>query len=189
MNGISHGATLVLPAPHYDPEHSLKAIAKESCDVIYGTPTSKCRLLTNPICKCFNLKLLVFVDLISKQRELNIELPEISIANTAGAICTPKLVNDVQSVLKAKKIQSIYGLTENTAAVFQSMPSDESTSVQECVGFVSDNVEVKVVDKEGNTVPFGQPGELCVRGYSTMLGYWNDSKKTKEILDDDKWQI
>lgn len=129
----------------------------------------------------------MFVDLIAKQRELEIDLPESELGNTGGAICTPKLVRDMESVLRIKKIQSVYGLTETSAVVFQSNPSDGNEKVQEFVGQVSDNIEAKVVDKDGNAVPFGVPGELCLRGYCTMLGYWNDDKKTQECLGDDKW--
>lgn len=129
----------------------------------------------------------MFVDLVAKQRVLNVELPEIALANTGGAIFTPKLARDVESVLKVKKLKSIYGLTESTASVFQSLPSDSNETVQEFVGHVGDNIEVKVVDTEGNTVPFGQPGELCLRGYFTMLGYWEDEVKTKETIGEDKW--
>jgi medium-chain acyl-CoA ligase, mitochondrial len=129
----------------------------------------------------------VFVDLVSKQREMKVDLPEIAMANTGGAICTPKLVRDVETILKVKKFKSIYGLTETTAAVFQSLANDKNEKVQEFVGQLGDHIEAKVVDKEGHAVPFGKPGELYLRGYCTMLGYWNDAAKTKEILDADKW--
>lgn len=129
----------------------------------------------------------MFVDLVSKQRELNVKLPEIEFSNTGGAICTPKLVKDVETVLNVKHFRSIYGLTETTSAVFQSVPTDNNSKVQEFVGHVSDHLEVKIVDHDGNAVPFGQPGELCVRGYNNMLGYWNDKAKTREIIGDDKW--
>lgn len=129
----------------------------------------------------------MYVDLVTKQNELQFDLPEVEIANTGGAICTPKLVRDIETVLKIKKIRSIYGLTETTAAVFQSMPDDENHKVQEFVGKLVNHTEAKVVDKDGNAVPFGQPGELCVRGYSTMLGYWDEEEKTRETIGNDKW--
>lgn len=131
--------------------------------------------------------ILVFVDLVTKQREINVELPEVAFANSGGAICTPKLVQDVETILRTKKFRSIYGLTETTSAVFQSMPDDENTKVQEFVGQVGNNVEAKVVDESGNAVPFGQPGELCIRAYCTMLEYWGEPAKTKEVMDKDKW--
>lgn len=129
----------------------------------------------------------MFVDLVSKQRELNVDLPEVAFANTGGAISTPKLIRDMETVLKAKKIRSIYGLTETTAGAFQSLIDDDNTMAQEFVGVVCDHLEAKVIDQDGFPVPFGQPGELCIRGYSTMLGYWKDEARTKEVMDSAHW--
>jgi medium-chain acyl-CoA ligase, mitochondrial len=129
----------------------------------------------------------VFVDLISKQREMNVNLPNINIANTAGAICTPNLVKDIQKHLNVKKVRSIYGLTETTAAVFQSLPDDGNETLQNSVGFQSDHTEVKIIDKNGDVVPLGQAGELCVRGYMTLMDYFDDVVKTNEVLSADGW--
>lgn len=129
----------------------------------------------------------MYVDLISKQRELNVNLPDIYIANTAGAICTPNLVKDIQRHLNVRSVRSIYGLTETTAAVFQSLPSDDNETLESSVGFISDHTEVKVIDERGNPVPLGQPGELCVRGYMTLMDYYDDAEKTKEVLGADGW--
>lgn len=129
----------------------------------------------------------VFVDLISKQRELGINLPNIAFANTAGAICTPKLVQDIQKYLNVNCVRSIYGLTETTASVFQSLPKDGNETLENSVGYICDHTEAKVIDANGNAVPFGQPGELCVRGYMTLMDYYDDEEKTKEVLGADRW--
>jgi fatty-acyl-CoA synthase len=167
-NAISHGSTIVMPNSSFSAEESLKATIKEKCNAIYGTPT-------------------MFVDLVAKQRELQLPLEEIDFVNTAGAPISAKQVKDIKEVLNTKKVKSIYGLTEATSAIFHSLPDDESDTVLHSVGFVSDHLEVKVIDGYGNIVPFGEAGELCVRGYSTMLGYWDDEQKTKEVLGEDKW--
>lgn len=125
--------------------------------------------------------------MIAKQRELNFQLNEIDIANTAGAICTQKLVRDIQQSLNVKKVRSIYGLTETTAAVFQSLPDDSNDTLENSVGYISNHTEAKVVDSAGISVPFGQPGELCVRGYMTLMDYYDDDEKTKEVMGTDKW--
>lgn len=125
--------------------------------------------------------------MIAKQKKLNLDLPEIHFSIVGSAICTPKLVRDAQKYLKIKKFQSMYGMTETVASGFQSLPDDDNSMVEEFVGHVVDNIEVKVIDRNGVTVPFGQPGELCIRGYCTMLGYWKDEAKTKETIDADKW--
>lgn len=168
LNCLYNGATMIFPAPHFTPEKSLRAIISEKCNVLYGTPT-------------------MFVDLIAKQRELKLDLPDIELANTGGSVCSPQLVKNITQELKVKKMQSVYGLTETSAVVFQSLPHDKNELVEEFVGTVSENVEAKVVDKEGNVVPFGMPGELFIRGYCNMLGYFGDESKTKEVLGVDKW--
>lgn len=129
----------------------------------------------------------MYVDLIARQREQKLNLPEISFALTGGSICTPKLVEDVSHFLKVKKFYSLFGLTETTGSSFQSLPEDTSEMTQEFVGCLQNNLEAKIIDENGKMVPFGQPGELCIRGYSTFLGYYKDDVKTKEIMGDDKW--
>ncbi|XP_061393876.1 medium-chain acyl-CoA ligase ACSF2, mitochondrial [Musca vetustissima] len=168
MPALSHGGTLVLPAPAFNPEASLRSIVDEKCTVIHGTPT-------------------MYVDLIRKQKELNLPLSTLKMAVTGGAICTPQLFLDMQNILKVKEFRNVYGLTESTASIFLTRANDTVEQILTTVGHIQDDIEVKVIDKDGNTVPFGQPGELCVRGYLTMLGYYGDEQKTKETIGSDKW--
>lgn len=168
MAGMSNAAALVLPSPGFSPEDSLKAVVNEKCTIIHGTPTMYC-------------------DLIKKQNEIKLPLETLKMAVTGGAPCSPKLFMDMKSVLNLKDVRTIFGMTETTASIFQSRPGDSMEQVLNTVGHVQDNIEAKVVDAEGNIVPFGQAGELCVRGYSTMLGYYGDEEKTKEMMGADKW--
>lgn len=78
-------------------------------------------------------------------------------------------------------------MTETTAVIFQTLPGDKLEQITDTVGHVQDHVEIKVVDEKGKTVPFGTSGELLVRGYPNMLGYWNDSLKTDEMIGQDGW--
>lgn len=71
--------------------------------------------------------------------------------------------------------------------VFQSLPNDSNDTLENSVGYISDHTEVKVIDGNGKVVPFGQPGELCVRGYMTLMDYYDDAEKTKEVLGADRW--
>jgi len=80
-----------------------------------------------------------------------------------------------------------YGLTETSPVSFQTKPTDDITRKTTTVGFIQQHVEAKVVDEEGQLVPLGTTGELCTRGYSTMLGYWDDEVKTKEAITPDRW--
>ncbi|GAB0099948.1 acyl-CoA synthetase family member 2, mitochondrial-like [Sergentomyia squamirostris] len=167
MACLAERATMVIPSPVYNPDKNIRSIEKEECQVIYGTPT-------------------MYVDLVYKQRELKLNL-KAEIAATGGALCTPQLFKDMKSVLKVKKVKNAYGLTENSAVSFNTLHDDTDEQILETVGYVQDNIEAKVIDKEGQLVPFGTPGELCVRGYFTMIGYWGDEQKTRETLGTDGW--
>ncbi|XP_017132287.1 medium-chain acyl-CoA ligase ACSF2, mitochondrial [Drosophila elegans] len=163
MAGLAKGATMVMPAAGFSPKDSLQAIVNEKCTVIHGTPT-------------------MYVDLVSKQKKLQVPLGRIKKAVTGGAIVSPQLIKDVRNVLGVEAVHSVYGLTESTAVIFQSLPGDDSEIVLNSVGHLQDHIEAKVVDAQGRCVPFGQPGELCVRGYTTMIGYHGDKAKTKETI-------
>ncbi|XP_017043963.1 medium-chain acyl-CoA ligase ACSF2, mitochondrial [Drosophila ficusphila] len=168
MAALTKGATMVLPCPGFNPKDSLAAIVKEKCTMIHGTPT-------------------MYVDLVNTQKKLQVPLGRIKKAVTGGAIVSPQLIKDVRDVLRVESVRSVYGLTETTAVIFQSRPGDSNDIVLNSVGHLQDHIEAKVVDAEGNCVPFGQPGELCVRGYTTMLGYHGDEEKTKETIGKDRW--
>ncbi|XP_055919431.1 medium-chain acyl-CoA ligase ACSF2, mitochondrial [Eupeodes corollae] len=165
---LCHGATIVLPTDGFNPEASLRAIVDENCTMVHGTPT-------------------MYVDLIKKQRELQLPIKTADIAVTGGALCSPQLFKDIKNVLGLKKVNSVFGMTELTAVCFQSMIGDDEDKILNTVGHLQDHLEAKVIDGNGNTVPFGQPGELCVRGYSVMLHYLNDEVKTKETLSESGW--
>ncbi|KAH8412882.1 hypothetical protein KR009_006446, partial [Drosophila setifemur] len=168
MAALTKGATMVLPAPGFSPKDSLKAIVHERCTVLHGTPT-------------------MYVDLVNTQRKLQVPLGRIKKAITGGAIVSPQLIKDVREVLGVESVRSVYGLTETTAVIFQSLPEDSDDVVLNSVGYLQDHVEAKVIDAKGRCLPYGQPGELCIRGYTTMLGYHGDEEKTNETIGKDKW--
>ncbi|KAF2897795.1 hypothetical protein ILUMI_08382 [Ignelater luminosus] len=165
---INFGASLVIPSSFYSPSENLRAAKEEKCTIIHGTPT-------------------MYVDLVNMQKQKQESInPEIAVSG--GSPCSPQLFRQMKDILKVKKVKSVYGLTETTAVCFHSLPVDEDENkATETVGHLSDHLEAKVVDAKGCIVPFGTPGELYVRGYTTMLGYWDDEKKTKETITDDHW--
>lgn len=168
LGSISHGCALVVPGPGYNPSASVQAIVSERCNVIYGTPT-------------------MYVDLVNEVKKTGTDLPSIKLAVTGGAPCAPQLYKDIQGVLGVEQVKTIYGLTETTCVCFHSVWEESQEKVLTTVGHLGDHWEAKVVDQNGALVPFGMPGELCVRGYGTMLGYWEDEQKTKETIGMDKW--
>ncbi|XP_053692204.1 medium-chain acyl-CoA ligase ACSF2, mitochondrial-like [Sabethes cyaneus] len=168
MAALQSGSTMVFPGEGFNVRESLEAVAKHKCSLIYGTPT-------------------MYVDLLKEYVKSNIKQPTIDIAMIGAAACSPQLVDDIQSVLGVKQVLVGYGMTELSGASFMSDRGDPSEVVYDTVGRLMDHCEAKVVDGEGNTVPFGTPGELWIRGYGTMLGYWDDDLKTKEIITGNRW--
>ncbi|XP_055681819.1 medium-chain acyl-CoA ligase ACSF2, mitochondrial-like [Lutzomyia longipalpis] len=167
MASVSHQATIVIPSFTYKPEKSLLAIRNEKCTAILGTPA-------------------MYIDLVKIQRELQLDI-NLEIAVTGGAVCSPQLFKDMKAVLGVKKLKTCFGMTEHTGFSFTTLPSDGYDQVHETVGQVQDHIEVKVTDRCGKLVPFGTAGELWVRGYFTMLRYWNDKETTRKTLGENGW--
>ncbi|KAJ2949958.1 hypothetical protein O0L34_g11281 [Tuta absoluta] len=167
-SGLTLGASLVVAAPTYDVNFNINALLAEGCTSVTGTPT-------------------MYVDILSATRGKG-DLPfKLQMALAAGAPCSPQLIRDIQTQLKAKSVLALYGMTESTASIFHSLPDDSIDMVAETVGYIQDHLEVKVVDDDGKQVPFGSPGELLSRGYNNMIGYWDEPEKTKATIDEDGW--
>lgn len=129
----------------------------------------------------------MYVDLIAAQRKLNYDLSTAEIATTGGAPCSPKLFLDIRNTLGLRTVKTVFGLTETTASAYFSLDNETERQVCETVGCLQDHLEAKVIDGNGDIVAMGEPGELCIRGYATMLGYHGDEAKTKETISSDKW--
>ncbi|XP_059049575.1 medium-chain acyl-CoA ligase ACSF2, mitochondrial [Achroia grisella] len=168
LAGLRHGSTLVLAAPTYNVHSNINAWFAEKCTIITGTPT-------------------MYIDLLAQMKIKGETPPPLRLAMAAGAPCSPQLIKNMQQYLNTESVKALYGLTETTASVFQSLPGDSTELVSETVGYIQDHVEVKVVDDNGKTVPFGSPGELVVRGYLIMSGYWDEPEKTRKAFYEDGW--
>ncbi|XP_050435531.1 medium-chain acyl-CoA ligase ACSF2, mitochondrial-like isoform X2 [Adelges cooleyi] len=171
MASLNSGSTLVLPTHGYKPIESAKAIVNEKCTILYGTPT-------------------MYVDLLCVSKELIQEgytftTPEVALC--AGALCSPHLFKQIKTVFNLKRLVSIYGMTEASPIVFLSNPDETEDQMCSTVGQVLDHCEAKVVDKNGDVVPMGTPGEVWFKGYNVMPGYWNDEEMTKKSIVDDEW--
>ncbi|GFG40504.1 hypothetical protein Cfor_06516 [Coptotermes formosanus] len=166
---LLHGATIVLPGASFKAEESVKAVQQQRCTIMYGTPT-------------------MFVDVLAvakKTNNFNTETLEMGLG--AGALFSKELIEDLLQTFKLRRFCVAYGMTETSPISFMSIPSDTPEVQASTVGCIVDHVEAKVVDANGKMVPFGTPGELWIRGYLNMLGYWDEDDKTKEILGPDRW--
>jgi fatty-acyl-CoA synthase len=165
---VTHAATMIYPSDSFDPLRTLEAVEAERCDVLYGVPTMFIAQMNHPEFSRF--------DLSSLRRGI-----------MAGAPCPIEVMKKVASIMHMSEITIAYGMTETSPVSFQSSRDDSLELRVSTVGRIQPHLEVKIVDRHGRVVPRGEPGELCTRGYSVMLGYWNDEARTKEAIDSAGW--
>ncbi|MGW3996965.1 AMP-binding protein [Amycolatopsis sp. NPDC004772] len=165
----SHGACMVIPAPAFDPEATLEAVAAERCTSLYGVPTMFIAELNHPDFGSFDLS-------------------SLRTGIMAGSPCPVEVMKQVIDRMGMAEVSICYGMTETSPVSTQTRADDSIERRVSTVGRVGPHLEVKVVDPEtGLTVPRGEPGELCTRGYSVMLGYWEQPDKTAEAIDAARW--
>ncbi|WFU45639.1 AMP-binding protein (plasmid) [Bradyrhizobium sp. CB82] len=165
---VTHAATMVYPSESFEPLKTLEVVEAERCDVLYGVPTMFIAQLNHPEFPRFDLRAL--------RRGI-----------MAGAPCPIEVMKDVASKMHMSEITIAYGMTETSPVSFQSSRNDPLEMRVSTVGRIQPHLEVKIVDRQGRVVPRGEAGELCTRGYSVMLGYWNDEARTKEAIDAAGW--
>jgi fatty-acyl-CoA synthase len=165
---LTHTATMVYPSEAFDPASALRAIEQFRCDVLHGVPTMFIAILNHPD--------FARHDLSSLRRGI-----------MAGAPCPIEVMKEVASRMNMSEITIAYGMTETSPVSFQSSRDDPLELRVSTVGRIQPHLEVKIVDAHGKVVARGEAGELCTRGYSVMLGYWNDEKRTREAIDAAGW--
>ncbi|SFJ12509.1 AMP-binding protein [Bradyrhizobium sp. Gha] len=168
LASVTLGATMVYPGEGFDPLATLRAIEQEKCTTLYGVPTMFIAELDHPEFKNFNLK-------------------SLRTGIMAGAPCPIEVMKRVNTEMNMSEVTIAYGMTETSPVSFQSATDDPLERRVSTVGRIHPHVEVKVVDLEGRIVKRGERGELCTRGYSVMLGYWEEKEKTGDVLDANGW--
>ncbi len=165
----THGATMVIPAPGFDPEVTLRTIQDERCTAVYGVPTMFIAMQNVP---SFN----------------EFDLTSLRTGIMAGSPCPVEVMKRCIDEMHMSEISIAYGMTETSPVSTQTRADDDLDRRTATIGSVHPHVEVKIVDPySGATVARGEPGELCTRGYSVMLGYWDDPEKTAEAIDEEGW--
>jgi fatty-acyl-CoA synthase len=168
LASVTLGTTMVYPGEGFDPLATLRAIEQEKCTTLYGVPTMFIAELDHPEFKNFNLK-------------------SLRTGIMAGAPCPIEVMKRVNTEMNMREVTIAYGMTETSPVSFQSATDDPLERRVSTVGRIHPHVEVKVVDLEGRIVKRGERGELCTRGYSVMLGYWEEAEKTGDVLDANGW--
>jgi fatty-acyl-CoA synthase len=166
---VSHGATMIYPEQAFDAEAVLRAVAEERATALFGVPT-------------------MFIAELALPNFADFDLKSLRTGIMAGAPCPVEVMRKVQSLMNMREVAIGYGMTETSPVSTQTRigaPLDKQVST---VGQVHPHVEIKVVDAEsGRTVPRGTLGEFCTRGYSVMLGYWNNETATQSSIDLAGW--
>jgi fatty-acyl-CoA synthase len=169
LGAITHGACMVIPAPSFDAAATLQAVQDERCTSLYGVPT-------------------MFIAELALADFPAYDLSSLRTGIMAGSPCPVEVMKRVITDMGCEQVTICYGMTETSPVSTQTRMDDDLDRRTSTVGTVHPHVEVKVVDADtGLTVPRGTPGEFCTRGYSVMLGYWNEPDKTREAIDDAGW--
>ncbi|MCK6407945.1 MAG: AMP-binding protein [Thauera sp.] len=165
---LTHGATMVYPGEAFEPLAVLETVAQEKCTGLYGVPT-------------------MFIAALDHPRFAEFDLSSLRTGIMAGSPCPIEVMKRVIGKMNMSEVTIAYGMTETSPVSFQSGTDDPIDRRVSTVGRIQPHLEVKIVDNEGRIVPRGQSGELCTRGYSVMLGYWDDEARTKEAIDAGGW--
>jgi fatty-acyl-CoA synthase len=165
----THGATIVLPAPSFDADATLVAVAAERCTSLYGVPT-------------------MFIAELGHHDFASFDLTSLRTGIMAGASCPVEVMRRCMTDMHMEEVTICYGMTELSPVSTQTAVDDPVDRRVMTVGRAHPHVEVKVIHPEtGKVVPRGEPGEVCARGYSVMRGYWNDPERTAEAIDTGGW--
>jgi fatty-acyl-CoA synthase len=159
------GGTMVFPGEGFDPLATLQAVHEERCTHLHGVPT-------------------MFIGQLDHPRFAEFDLRSLRSGIMAGSPCPVEVMKRVNSAMHMREVTIAYGMTETSPVSFQSDADDPLERRVSTVGRVMPHLEVKIVDAEGNTVPVGEKGELCTKGYSVMQGYWADETRTTEAIRD-----
>ncbi|WP_134774328.1 AMP-binding protein [Ornithinimicrobium flavum] len=169
LAATTHGACMVIPGPGFDPAATLRAVREERCTSLYGVPTM----------------FIAELELIDRGGEFSIDdLGSVRTGIMAGSLCPASVMRRLIDA-GVTDLTICYGMTETSPVSTQTTPSDPFEKKVGTVGRVGPHLEIRIVDPVSReTVPRGEPGEFCTRGYSVMLGYWEDPERTVEVLQD-----
>ncbi|MEN2428695.1 AMP-binding protein [Chromobacterium vaccinii] len=168
LSCLCHGAAMVFPAEGFDALSVLEAAQEERCTALHGVPT-------------------MFIAMLDHPRFAEFDLSSLRTGIMAGSPCPVEVMRRVIDRMHMAEVTICYGMTETSPVSLQSATDTPLEQRVATVGAVHPHVEVKIVDADGGIVPRGQSGELCVRGYSVMLGYWEDEEMTRAVIDADGW--
>ncbi|GAC1384567.1 MAG: AMP-binding protein [Ktedonobacteraceae bacterium] len=166
---VTHGAAMIYPSEGFEPLAVLQAVEEEKCTSLYGVPTMFIAELDHPDFSRFDLS-------------------SLRTGVMAGSPCPVEVMKKVISLMHMREVEICYGMTETSPVSTQTRIDSPLDKRVGTVGVIHPHLEIKIVDPiTSQIVPIGQPGELCTRGYSVMLGYWNNPQATEDAIDKARW--
>jgi len=164
-----HGATMVIPNDSFDPIKTLETVERERCTSLYGVPT-------------------MFIAELQEMEQKTYDLSSLRTGVMAGSLCPPEIMKKVKEQMNMHEITICYGMTETSPVSTQTRIGAPLEKQIYSVGTIHDHLEIKIIDPETQaTLKRGEHGELCTRGYSVMLKYWNSPDATRQVLDEQRW--
>ncbi|KFV63665.1 hypothetical protein N307_07141, partial [Dryobates pubescens] len=164
-----HGSSCIFSSPSFEGKAALEAVAQEKCSHIFGTPT-------------------MFIDMLAQPDFDSYNLSTLRGGAIGGSPVPPAVMEMIMTKMHMPETVVAYGTTENSPVTFMGFPNDTMTRRTETVGCIFPHTEAKIEDPEtGQPVPLNTPGELQIRGYCVMLGYWDDPAKTNEVVSAEGW--
>ena len=165
----THAACMVIPAPSFEPRATLEVVQDERCTSLYGVPT-------------------MFIAELDLPEFDEFDLTSLRTGIMAGSPCPVEVMRNVIDRMHMAEVTICYGMTETAPVSTQTSADDDIDHRTSTVGRVHPHVEIKIIDPtSGSCVERGMSGELCTRGYSVMLGYWNDPEQTAGAIDPAGW--
>ncbi|NXU71290.1 ACSF2 synthetase, partial [Oreotrochilus melanogaster] len=164
-----HGSSCIFSSPSFEAKAALEAVSREKCSFLFGTPT-------------------MFIDMLSQPNFDSYDLSSLRGGVIAGSPVPPEVMKTMITKMHMPEAVVAYGTTENSPVTFMGFPNDSIDRKTETVGYIFPHTEAKIEDPEtGKPVPLNTPGELQVRGYCVMLGYWGEPARTNEVITKDGW--
>ena len=164
-----HGATMVIPNDSFDPVKTLETIERERCTSLYGVPT-------------------MFIAELHEMEQKTYDLSSLRTGVMAGSLCPPEIMKKVKEQMNMHEITICYGMTETSPVSTQTRIGVPFEKQIYSVGTIHDHLEIKIIDPKTQAIlKRGESGELCTRGYSVMLKYWNSPEATRQVIDEQRW--
>ena len=165
----AHGATMVIPNDSFDATKTLEVVERERCTSLYGVPT-------------------MFISELYTLDRHPYDLSSLRTGVMAGALCPPEIMKRVKEQMNMHEITICYGMTETSPVSTQTRIGVPFEKQIHSVGTIQDHLEIKIINPETKAIVLrGESGELCTRGYSVMLKYWNSPQATAQVIDEQRW--